>query len=158
MCVAEADAGDGRTGSCLVPRRRGDRTNRRGVDHAARWRGGAWPPARGRSRRECQRSAFFPDSEPFLKTLRDGLHDRGYSEGRKHLLETRTAEGQLGLLAEEGCGTDSSRGRHHRRVPESGCHGGEASDVVMASAARPSDRLSASPLAVQRKIKRRRLR
>ena len=40
MCVAEADAGDGRTGSCLVPSRRGDRMNRRGVDHAARWRGG----------------------------------------------------------------------------------------------------------------------
>jgi hypothetical protein len=33
----------------------------------------------------------IPDPEPFLKALRDGLRDRGYSEGRNIRLETRTA-------------------------------------------------------------------
>jgi putative ABC transport system substrate-binding protein len=42
----------------------------------------------------------IPDPEPFLKALRDGLRDRGYSEGRNILLEIRTSEGQPGLLAE----------------------------------------------------------
>jgi putative ABC transport system substrate-binding protein len=43
----------------------------------------------------------IPDPGPFLQALREGLRDRGYSEGRNIRLDTRTAEGQPALLAEK---------------------------------------------------------
>jgi putative ABC transport system substrate-binding protein len=41
-----------------------------------------------------------PPPEPFLKALRDGLQDVGYTEGRNILLEIRSAEGKADLLPE----------------------------------------------------------
>lgn len=42
-----------------------------------------------------------PPPEPFLKALRDGLRDTGYTEGRNIRLEVRSAEGRADILAEK---------------------------------------------------------
>ena len=42
-----------------------------------------------------------PPPEPFLKDLRAGLRDVGYTEGRNIRLEVRTAEGKANLLPEK---------------------------------------------------------
>jgi putative ABC transport system substrate-binding protein len=42
-----------------------------------------------------------PPPEPFLKALRDGLWDAGYTEGRNIQLEIRSAEGRADLLPEK---------------------------------------------------------
>jgi putative ABC transport system substrate-binding protein len=43
----------------------------------------------------------IPDPAPFLKAFREGLRERGYSEGRNIRLEIRTAAGQHPLLPEK---------------------------------------------------------
>jgi putative ABC transport system substrate-binding protein len=50
-----------------------------------------------------------PDPAPFLKSLREGLRDRNYFDGRNIRLEIRTAEGDQALLAEKSAELVRSR-------------------------------------------------